>query len=196
MPEKDGWQVMAELKADPETRHIPIIICSILQEEERGFSLGAADYLVKPFLQEELANAINRLNKDQKIHEIMIIDDDADDRRLLKKLVEDNENLHAVLAEGGKAGLELITAKPPDAILLDLFMPDMDGFAVLQQLRTNSLWNRIPVIILTGADLTAEQQKQLNEFGKDMLSKSSLRESDLLSMLEETLLKLRLPKNN
>jgi len=196
MPEKDGWQVMAELKADPETRHIPIIICSILQEEERGFSLGAADYLVKPFLQEELANAINRLNKDQKIHEIMIIDDDADDRRLLKKLVEDNENMHAVLAEGGKAGLELITAKPPDAILLDLFMPDMDGFAVLQQLRTNSLWNRIPVIILTGADLTSDQQKQLNKFGKDMLSKSSLRESDLLAMLEETLLKLRLPKTN
>jgi signal transduction histidine kinase/CheY-like chemotaxis protein len=195
MPEKDGWQVMAELKADPETRHIPIIICSILQEEERGFSLGAADYLVKPFLQEELANAINRLNKDQKIHEIMIIDDDADDRRLLKKLVEDNENMHAVLAEGGKSGLELITAKPPDAIVLDLFMPEMDGFAVLQQLRTNSLWNRIPVVILTGADLTADQQKQLNEFGKDMLLKSSLRESDLLAMLEETLQKLRLPQN-
>ncbi|HWQ05512.1 MAG TPA: GAF domain-containing protein [Longilinea sp.] len=195
MPEKDGWQVMAELKADPETRHIPIIICSILQEEERGFSLGAADYLVKPFLQEELANAISRLNKDHKIHEIMIIDDDADDRRLLKKLVEDNENMHAVLAEGGKSGLELINAKTPDAILLDLFMPDMDGFAVLQQLRTNSLWNRIPVIILTGADLTADQQKQLNDFGKDMLLKSSLRESDLLAMLEETLHKLRFPKD-
>ncbi|GAP14910.1 histidine kinase [Longilinea arvoryzae] len=194
MPEKDGWQVIAELKSDPETRNIPVIICSILEEEERGFSLGASEYLVKPFLQEDLINAISRLNRDQKIHEILIIDDDADDRRLLQKLIEDNENIHVILAEGGKSGLELINAKAPDAILLDLFMPDLDGFTVLEQLRTNPKWDSIPVIILTGADLTAEQHKQLNEFGKDLLSKSSLKKNDLLTLLEEALRRLHLPK--
>ncbi|TLN27514.1 response regulator, partial [bacterium] len=93
-----------------------------------------------------------------------------------------------------KAGLELINAKMPDAILLDLFMPDLDGFAVLEQLRTNPKWSGIPVLILTGADLTADQHKQLNEFGKSMLSKGLMRENDLLTMLEEALHKLRLPK--
>lgn len=194
MPEKDGWQVIADLKSDPETRNIPVIICSILEEEERGFSMGASDYLVKPFLQEDLINAIGRLNRDQQIHEILVIDDDADDRRMLKKIIEENENFHVVLAEGGKAGLDLIQAKNPDAILLDLFMPDLDGFAVLEQLRTNDRWSRIPVLILTGADLTAEQHKQLNEFGNSMLSKSLLKENDLLTFLEEALRKLRLPR--
>jgi signal transduction histidine kinase/CheY-like chemotaxis protein len=195
MPEKDGWQVISELKNDPETRNIPVIICSILEEEERGFSLGASDYLVKPFLQEDLVNAINRLNRDQMIHEILVIDDDADDRRMLKKLIEDNGKMEVLVAEGGKAGLELINAKIPDAILLDLFMPDLDGFAVLEQLRANPQWSHIPVLILTGADLTAEQHKQLNEFGKNMLSKGLLRENDLLTLLEEALRKLRLPKD-
>jgi signal transduction histidine kinase/CheY-like chemotaxis protein len=194
MPEKDGWHVISDLKSDPETRNIPVIICSILEEEERGFSLGASDYLVKPFLQEDLINAIGRLNRDQQIHEILVIDDDADDRRMLKKIIEENENFHVVLADGGKAGLDLINAKLPDAILLDLFMPDLDGFAVLEQLRTSAEWSRIPVLILTGADLTAEQHKQLNEFGNTMLSKSQLRENDLLTLLEEALRKLRLPK--
>lgn len=194
MPEKDGWQVISELKADPETRNIPVIICSILDQEERGFSLGASEYLVKPFLQEDLVNAIGRLNRDKKIHEILIIDDDADDRRLLKKLIEDNENMQVILAEGGKMGLDLIEAKAPDAILLDLFMPDLDGISVLQQLRSNPKWNAIPVIILTGADLTPEQHKQLNEFGKDMLSKSTLHKNDLLVLLEEALHKFRIPK--
>jgi signal transduction histidine kinase/CheY-like chemotaxis protein len=194
MPEKDGWHVISDLKSDPETRNIPVIICSILEEEERGFSMGASDYLVKPFLQEDLINAIGRLNRDQQIHEILVIDDDADDRRMLKKIIEENENFHVVLAEGGKAGLDLINAKMPDAILLDLFMPDLDGFAVLEQLRTSAEWSRIPVLILTGADLTAEQQKQLNEFGNAMLSKSQLRENDLLALLEDALRKLRLPK--
>ena len=124
---------------------------------------------------------------------ILIIEDDWNFQALLSVFLCEN-GFEVESADGGKAGLDLINAKLPDAILLDLFMPDLDGFAVLEQLRTSAEWSRIPVLILTGADLTAEQHKQLNEFGNTMLSKSQLRENDLLTLLEEALRKLRLPK--
>ena len=187
MPEKDGWQVMQDLKNDPETRDLPIIICSILENQEKGFSMGAADYLVKPFLEEDMINAINRLNRDGQISEVLVIDDDAEDLRLVQKLFSDHKHFHIALAQGGKAGWEAIQAKHPDAIILDLFMPDMNGFLILENLRSSPTLRGIPVLVLTGADLTPEQHQQLSEFGQGLLAKGYLREKDLLLVLEEAL---------
>jgi len=162
MPDIDGWSVMQALKTDPQTRNIPILVCSILEEEEKGFSLGAADYLVKPFLQEDLTNAVNRLNIDGKIHKILIIDDDPADLRLVQKMLDENVAFEVSIAEGGKAGWQAITTQQPDAIILDLFMPDMNGFAILGNLRTDPKFQNISVIVLTGADLSAEQLAQMS----------------------------------
>jgi len=191
MPERDGWQVIHDLKSNPETHSIPVIICSIIEDEEKGFSLGAADYLVKPFLQEDLTNAIIRLNADGDIHRVMVIDDDPDDLRLVQKMIEDGGDFQAILAESGERGLELLETMRPDAIILDLFMPGLNGFAVLEKLRSDAKLSTIPVIILTGADLTAEQHKQLSEFGKRTLTKGMLRERELITSLEESLRKLK-----
>jgi len=187
MPEKDGWQVLRELKNDPQTRDIPIIVCSILENQEEGFSMGAADYLVKPFLQEDMISALNRLNRDGNIREVLIIDDDADDLRLLQKMLEDNQNYHVIPAQGGIQGWEIIQKKQPDAVILDLFMPDLNGFALLENIRANPVLRRIPVIVLTGADLTPEHHQQLTEFGQSVIAKGYLREKDLLVSLEEAL---------
>ena len=189
MPEKDGWSVLTELKNEPETRDIPIIVCSILEDQEKGFSMGAADYLVKPFLQEDMINALGRLNRDGQIHEVMIIDDDPSDLRLVQKMLEDATTYHITPAQGGKQGWELIQEKRPDAIIMDLFMPEMNGFNILENLRANPALRNIPVIVLTGADLTPEHHQQLNEFGQGILSKGYLREKELLILLEEALRK-------
>mgnify|MGYP001435544111 FL=1 len=85
MPEMDGWQVIKALKSNPATSEIPVIVCSILEDEEKGFNLGAADYLVKPFLSEDLLNALNRLNVDGEQINVMVVDDDEEDSRLVKK---------------------------------------------------------------------------------------------------------------
>jgi signal transduction histidine kinase/DNA-binding response OmpR family regulator len=191
MPEKDGWEVLQELKNDPQTRQIPIIVCSILEDEEKGFSLGAADYLVKPFLQEELLNTINRLNPDGEINEILIIDDDPADLRLVEKMLQETGKFKTILAEGGKKGMEVIQAKTPDAIILDLFMPDLDGFTLLANLRSSPITSAIPVIVLTGADLTSEQHAKLAEYGQQLLEKGSLKEKDLLNTLQATLRSIR-----
>ncbi|MBN2387724.1 MAG: GAF domain-containing protein [Anaerolineales bacterium] len=190
MPGKDGWTVLSELKTDPATRDIPILICSILEEEEKGFSLGAADYLVKPILEDDLLNALNRLNSDGTIREVLVIDDDPKDLRLIGKILEERSQFKPILAEGGPRGWEILSNNPPQAVILDLFMPDMDGFAILEKLRTTRTLTDIPVVVVTGADLTAEQQKQLSDFGQKLLRKGSLNEQELLSLLDRALKRL------
>ena len=190
MPGKDGWDVLKDLKNDSETRDIPIIICSILEEEERGFSLGAADYLVKPFLQEDIIKAITRLDRDGTINKVLVIDDDPADLRLVQKILEDMKDYQVTIANGGKSGWDAITTTRPDAIILDLFMPDLNGFSILENLRKEPDLRNIPVIILTGADLTKEQHQQLSEYGMHFLTKGLLRENELLSTLGTELKKI------
>ncbi len=187
MPGYDGWQVINDLKSDPETRDVPVIICSILEQEEKGFNLGAADYLVKPIIEDDLINALNRLNSDGSIREVLVIDDDPDDLRLISKLLNQHGRYKPVLAEGGEQGWEAITTRTPHAVILDLFMPKMNGFNILEKMRSTDSLRDIPVILITGGDLTAEQHEQLKNFGKNLLKKGSLNEEDLLATLDRAL---------
>ena len=187
MPNRDGWQVLHDLKNDPATRSIPVIICSILEEGEKGASLGAADYLVKPILQEDLINAINRLNSSGTIRDILVVDDDPEDLRLIQKILEQTEQFRVTVARGGVQGWNTIATSPPDAVIMDLFMPDMNGFTLLSRLRSDPILRELPVIVLTGADLTSEQHQQLSQFGQQFLAKDLLKESDLLSYVETAL---------
>lgn len=191
MPGYDGWQVLTDLKSSLETREIPVVVCSIVEDEERGFSLGAADYLVKPVLEEDLLASLDRLNGDGSIREVLVIDDDPNDLRLLGRMLTEQGRYKAILAEGGPAGWNSIKSKLPHAIILDLFMPEMDGFTILEQLRQNEKLRNIPVIVITGADLTGEQHKQLEGLGQRLLQKSSLREKDLISTIENALQRVK-----
>lgn len=191
MPGYDGWQVLTDLKSSLDTREIPVIVCSILEDEEKGFSLGAADYLVKPILEEDLLASLDRLNGDGSIREVLVIDDDPNDLRLLGKMLTEQGKYKAVLAEGGLAGWNAIRSKLPHAVVLDLFMPEMDGFTILEQLRKEEKLRNLPVIVITGADLTSEQRKQLDDLGQRLLQKSSLREKELISTIENALQRVK-----
>ena len=191
MPGYDGWQVLTELKSSSETRDIPVIVCSIVEDEEKGFSLGATDYLLKPVLEDDLLNALDRLNGDGSIRDVLVIDDDVNDLRLLGKMISEQGRYKAILAEGGPAGWRSISSKAPHAVVLDLFMPVMDGFAILEQMRNNKKLRDVPVVVITGADLTGEQQKQLDGLGKRLLQKSSLNETELIETIENALQKVR-----
>ncbi len=190
MPGMDGWQVLNELKANPETHDIPVIVCSILEEENKGFSLGATDYLVKPILEEDLLQAINRLNPDGSIREVLVIDDSADDLRMISKMLSADGRFKPVLAQGGKAGWETLSKNTPQAIILDLFMPDMNGFTILEKLQSAPELRNIPVIIVSGGELSSAQHEQLAEYGQRLIQKGSLSEKDLLASLEKALKRL------
>ena len=187
MPEKDGWHVLQDLKNDLGTKDIPVIICSILEEEEKGVNLGAADYLVKPFLQDDLIHAINRLNWNGEVKNVLAIDDNPADLRLVQKMLDEQGKFRVTLAEGGKAGWQAIQDQKPDILILDLFMPGLNGFTILEYLHQSPDLRGLPVVILTGADLTPEQHQQLSEFGQHLLSKGYLRKQELLNYLETAL---------
>ena len=187
MPNIDGWTVLTDLKSDPATRDIPIIICSIVEQSDKGFNLGAADYLVKPILEDELVHALDRLNKHGTINTVLVIDDDPNDLRLIEKILTEHSKYKTVLAEGGRKGWDILNTNPPDAIILDIFMPDMDGFTILEKLRDEPTLRDIPVLVVSGGGLTNEQQKQLADYGQRLISKGSLKEDGLIESIENAL---------
>lgn len=191
MPQVDGWQVLHELKQDERTRDIPILVCSILEEEDKGYSLGASEYLVKPFLQDDLINAIHRINREGQAMEVLIIDDDVNDLKFVKKMVETEPRIHPTLAQGGKVALDILRNLTPDLIVLDLFMPDMNGFEILDKFKSDPRLAKIPVIVLTGADLTPEQKAQLAESSQSLATHGLIKESDILKNMEEALEKIK-----
>lgn len=187
MPNRSGWSVLEALKADEYTRNIPVIICSIVADQEKGFSLGAADYLTKPILEEDLVHSLDRLNRDGKIREVLAIDDDLDDLRLVQRILEQSGKYQVRVANGGPEGLVAIRTRPPHAIVLDLFMPGVDGFTLLETIRTDPALRDIPVIIFTAGDLKDEQLQRLAEFSHQMINKGLFKEDELLSTIERAL---------
>lgn len=190
MPNRDGWSVLTDLKSDPLTRDFPVIICSIMEQVDKGFTLGAADYLVKPILEEDLISALDRLNRDGTIHEVLVIDDDPNDLRLVEKILSQQGQYKPILAEGGRSGWEAINRKIPHVIILDLFMPDMDGFTILEKLHEDSHLRNIPVLVVSGGGLTSEQQQQLHDFGQRIITKATLNEAQLVESIENALKRL------
>ncbi|HNM36543.1 MAG TPA: GAF domain-containing protein [Anaerolineales bacterium] len=188
MPGTDGWTVLDTLKSDSATRNIPVIICSIVEDIEKGFNLGASDYLVKPILEEDLVNSLDRLNADGSIREVLVIDDNPNDLRLIGKMLNDDGRYKPILAEGGRNGWTIISSgTPPHAIILDLFMPEMDGIQILEQLQSDKRLRDIPTIVISGMDVTPEQKNKLKEFGQRLLTKGSFNESELLTSIQRSL---------
>jgi CheY-like chemotaxis protein/anti-sigma regulatory factor (Ser/Thr protein kinase) len=188
MPGKDGWQVLRELKACPQTRDIPIVVCSIVSEEGRGFSLGAADYLVKPIMESELLAALARLDhvKGERM-EVLVIDDRADDILLIRRVLEAQGDYRVIEASGGRSGIDLVRRRRPDVIILDLMMPDLDGFGVLEALKREPETRTIPVIVVTAKELSEEERRRLNGQVEVLLRKGLFTERELLEDVREVL---------
>ncbi len=189
MPDQDGWQIMKELKANPDTQHIPVIFCTIVEEQARGYSLGAADYLLKPILEDDLIEALERLDTDEGtgLYKVLVIDDDVDDLRLVQRVLQSSSIYQVELAQGGQRGLDAVKTRMPDVIILDLDMPDMSGFQVLDAIQADAEIKNIPIIVLTGVDISAEQQKRLEKRVQDMLRKGVFDDEGLLACLHASI---------
>ncbi|KAA3643457.1 MAG: GAF domain-containing protein [Chloroflexi bacterium] len=188
MPEQDGWQVVQALRKDPDTQNIPIIMCSILDERDRGLSLGANEYLMKPILEDELVSAVKHLQTvgDTGEKNVLVIDDDPKALRLVERTLSTQETYQVSFANGGLDGLAAMQSKAPDAVVLDIFMPDLDGFALLETMRRDPILNSIPVIILTSGDLTEEQEQRIATLGLELLRKDTLTEDIFMTCLKKT----------
>ncbi len=155
MPPINGWEVLRSLKSDKDTAKIPVIILSVIEQKTVGFYLGAADYLIKPITREMLLAALERAARIEPKDPILVVDDNDDDRAFLVELLE-RAGYPVAQVSSGEAALEWLAAQPTALILLDLKLPGLSGAEVLERLRADPATAVVPVVVVTGADFTAD----------------------------------------
>jgi CheY-like chemotaxis protein len=165
------------LAADSDLADIPVIMLTIVDDKRMGYALGASEYLTKPIDRERLMAVLTKYQRDLPV---LVVDDDAAVRLLLRRILE-AEGYTVVEAENGRAALERLGERTPGAILLDLMMPEMDGFEFLSALHEREAWRQIPVVIVTAKDLTAEDHERLNGSVVRILQKGAYGREDLLA---------------
>ncbi|WP_244625571.1 response regulator [Methylobacterium mesophilicum] len=183
MPRMDGWTVLRTLRADPELGDLPVIMVTVLDEQNLAFSLGATDYLQKPVDWTQLKEAMERFRPKPHAGPVLIVDDDADLRALIASQLT-RDGWQVVTVADGRAGLTAVGEHRPRLILLDLMMPELDGFGFLRLLRTRPEWYDIPVVVLTAKDVTADDFRQLAGQADRVVQKAGLSFSDLSALLK------------
>jgi signal transduction histidine kinase/CheY-like chemotaxis protein len=183
MPGMDGWTVLTGLKSDPELADIPVVMLTIADNKNLGFALGAAEYLTKPLDRERLASVLLRYRTNAS-NIALVIEDEPDSRDMIVRLLE-GEGWTVHQAENGVAGLEALQRIQPGVILLDLMMPEMDGFEFLEEMKRHRKWRTLPVIVITAKELTSEDRVRLNGHMSRVLQKGAYARNELLDEISQ-----------
>jgi signal transduction histidine kinase/DNA-binding response OmpR family regulator len=178
MPGMDGWSVLAALKSNPRVADIPVIVMSIVDDRNLGFSLGAADYITKPLDRDRLLEVLGRYRRGGR--PVLVVDDDPAFRALLRRLLE-REGWAVVEAENGRVGLQRLQEVQPTLIVLDLVMPETDGFEFASEVRKYEAWRSIPIVVVTSKDLTEEERRQLHRDVERIIDKAGVTRDSLLT---------------
>jgi signal transduction histidine kinase/DNA-binding response OmpR family regulator len=187
MPGVDGWATLAALKADPELADIPVIMLTIVDDKNKGYALGAADYMTKPFDRAQLAAVLAKYRRAAptgKHAPALVVEDDEVTRALLVRVLE-QEGWDVREASDGRDALTQVAAERPQLILLDLMMPGMDGFEFVHELHKQPEGQTIPVVVITAKDITLEDRLRLNGYVEKILEKGTYSRDDLLRAVKE-----------
>jgi PAS domain S-box-containing protein len=188
MPDMDGWSVLAALKADAALRDIPVIMLTMVDDPERGFTLGAADYATKPVDRARLSHILKKYTCPHPPCPVLMVEDDPATRELTRAILE-KEGWMVSEAENGRAALACMERERPSLILLDLMMPEMDGFEFADRVRQHPEWRSIPIVVLTAKDLTAEERRRLNGSVETILRKAGDSRTALLNQMRDLVAK-------
>lgn len=175
MPKKSGWETLKELREYIKFKETPVIMVSMLDDDNTAKGLGADDYLKKPVDRERLISAITKQKEKMKNNNIMIIDDLKDNRDIVKRHLKDY-NFNFSEAENGKDAIEKLLKKPVDGIILDLMMPVMDGFEFLTHIKEYAKLKNIPIIVLTAKDLNSDEVINIEKDVSLIIQKTDLGE--------------------
>lgn len=176
---QDGWEILHQLRSEPDLAAIPVVIASILDQREQGVALGVRDYLVKPLNEDLLLVAVRRWIPDGTT--VLVIDDDPEARLIVRSALEGV--CRVIEASDGQQGLELVQSAQPNLVVLDLMMPQMDGFSVLDRLRANPISAQIPVIVVTAKDLEPAERAWLSQRVQLLAAKSESTAETLLAVV-------------
>lgn len=182
LPGKDGWEVLQELKSDPVTCGIPVFVISIVDNKELAYRLNADDYFVKPIDRHQFIERMRGLVESSPlpVRQILVVEDDEQSIDLIRLLLE-QENFKILSGRNGLEGLAILRETRPDLIILDLMMPRMNGFQLLDEVRQHEQWKHIPVIVLTAKDLTSEERELLSTHVRSVMHKTRYHMKDLLA---------------
>ncbi|MEK7384641.1 MAG: response regulator [Elusimicrobiota bacterium] len=183
MPHRDGWSVLQSLKSDPSLSAIPVIILSIMENKALGFSLGIADYIVKPFERRALLKKLEGLEL-VRGKRVLVVDDDEGIREMIR-LGLTSEGYGVESAATGAAALAALAVKPPDVLFLDLNLPDMNGLEILGKIEKNREFHHMRVFILTGRNLGAAELAELERKAVKVIEKGSVSLSAILEALKQ-----------
>ena len=184
MPGLDGWSVLQQLQSDPQLAAIPVVMLTILDEKNKGYALGASDFVTKPIDRERLRTLLAKYRSDKAGQRVLLVEDHEATRKFLRRMLI-GEGCQVTEAENGRVALERLADIRPDLILLDLIMPEMDGFEFLAELRKTPASREIPVVVVTAADLTEEDHRRLNVGVKRVLNKAAYSRDELLEELRD-----------
>jgi CheY-like chemotaxis protein len=183
MPKPDGWDVLSALKADANLRDIPVVIVTMLSDRGIGLSLGAVEVLTKPVERAQLTALIHNLVRREG--PILVVEDDAGAREMIRQTIE-KMSLPVAEADNGLQALGWLGEHPlPAVILLDLMMPEMDGFEVLDALAAHAQWREIPVIVITAKQLTAAERERLLGQARKVIEKGGASRLDIVAAINE-----------
>lgn len=185
MPDKDGWYVLKELKSKAKTSDIPVVITSFGEEKEMAFSLGAIDYFNKPINKKRFQKRVAEIGLKQH-DRVLVVDDNPADIRLVSSILEP-EGITTFSADGGKEGIEIIVREKPSLIVLDLMMPDLSGFEVIEKLHETEETKNIPIIVLTIKDLSNDELYYLRHNTEGVIKKGSFNRENFLSAIKKLL---------
>ena len=183
MPGMDGWAVLTVLKADPLTAHIPVVMLTVADDKNLGFALGATDFLIKPIEWDRLIALLEKYSPKLAGSRILVVEDDPAAREMFRRAAE-NHGWKVTEAENGRVALERIRQEAPGVILLDLMMPEMDGFTFMEELRRQPEYRHIPVVVITAKDLTDEDRRRLNGHVIQILQKGGYSTQKLLDEID------------
>jgi signal transduction histidine kinase/DNA-binding response OmpR family regulator len=184
MPGMDGWAVLTALKADADLADTPVIVLTIVDDKNMGYALGAADYLTKPVDRDRLVAILQKYRGEDPSRPVLVVEDDATTREMLRRMLE-KEGWAVTEAKNGRFALECVAEQRPALILLDLMMPEMDGFQFTEALRKLEAWRSIPIVVVTAKDLTAEDRVRLNGCVEQILQKGAYGREALLAEVRE-----------
>jgi CheY-like chemotaxis protein len=183
MPGMDGWAVLAALKSDPELADIPVVMLTIVDNKNLGYTLGAAEYLTKPIDRERLAGVLLRYRGNAATTALLVEDDEVS-REIVRRLLE-GEGWIVIEARNGREALERLADSRPGIVLLDLMMPEMDGFEFLDEMHAHKEWASIPVVVLTAKDLTEDDRDRLNGHVSRVLQKGTYQRNELVEYVSQ-----------
>ena len=183
MPKPDGWDVLTALKADADLRDIPVVIITMLSDRGIGLSLGAVEVLTKPVDRAQLTALIHNLVRREG--PVLVVEDDVGAREMIRQTIE-KMSLPVAEADNGVQALDWLGEHPmPAVILLDLMMPEMDGFEVLDALAAHAQWREIPVIVITAKQLTAAERERLQGQARKVIEKGGASRLDIVAAINE-----------